>query len=755
MKLFNKILFGAAALTVTAAFTSCKEEATLSGADAVYITMANTDVTMLAGDTLRLSARVENASGNEIVTPITWSVDDESVVKISEIVIYKNVKNEHYIAPEEPGSPSEGEDEGENIAASRSDEEGDETTAPDVNTTDEYVKVPKETYLGIIAQPGSQGKSTVIRATLENGMYAVTTVTIGRNEINGAVKAVKEEMMSYNDIMNDTCWFEVSPIGVVDDYDVNFSFDFIEKVTEAEDPAEADFVPTTYGDGPIYVDRANSRVGVVFTAPRLAGKATCTLTIGNEQESSSASTTIFLFPQLTSGLEYIQNGVRRRPGPGIETPSNIKPKMETVSLDINSEHLVGVCIGVRTQRPVDIANAMAAEKAGYFTWDVSGSSVIVEESFFDEDYQNSGYVSYLKVRSGIRTGLSRVTFTIPGECIDTDYDPQTYICDINVMDFNQEYPVTDILMKDTDAEDSGTIYQDGELLQASIGTPLNIYISTVPDASFSFHIPEVVSSDPSILRVEERGADDGFRRQFTPLKPGTVTLTITSLDVTRTLRVEVNDRVQRTQWTVEPVAQLTKGTSASAEFEVYMYSDVNTPAASFDGDIKWTSSNPSVISIDVDPNDPRKATINGIGEGTSTVRVDISGKYGEYAMVKEISVEELKGIEYPNADINLENSFIGYSDDESNSAIWIFGNDDSIMSFEFQFSEDILGHFAGSDGVLRMYNADGDETAVLENSSYDLTITDNGDGTYTVNGSYTSSLGAVYTFNNLVISVLI
>lgn len=71
MKLFNKILFGAAALTVTAAFTSCKEEATLSGADAVYITMANTDVTMLAGDTLRLSARVENASGNEIVTPIT------------------------------------------------------------------------------------------------------------------------------------------------------------------------------------------------------------------------------------------------------------------------------------------------------------------------------------------------------------------------------------------------------------------------------------------------------------------------------------------------------------------------------------------------------------------------------------------------------------------------------------------------------------------------------------------------------------
>lgn len=79
-------------------------------------------------------------------------------------------------------------------------------------------------------------------------------------------------------------------------------------------------MPTTYGDGPIYVDRANSRVGVVFTAPRLAGKATCTLTIGNEQESSSASTTIFLFPQLTSGLEYIQNGVRRRRVPVSRLP---------------------------------------------------------------------------------------------------------------------------------------------------------------------------------------------------------------------------------------------------------------------------------------------------------------------------------------------------------------------------------------------------------------------------------------------------
>lgn len=744
MKLFNKILFGAAALTVTAAFTSCKEEATLSGADAVYITMANTDVTMLAGDTLRLSARVENASGNEIVTPITWSVDDENVVKISEIVVYKNVKNENYIAPEEPGSPSEGEDEGENVAASRSDEEGGETTAPDVNTTDEYIKVPKETYLGIIAQPGAQGKSTVVRATLENGMYAVTTVTIGRNEINGAVKAEKEEMMSYNDIMNDTCWFEVSPIGVVDDYDVNFSFDFIEKITEAEDPSEAEFTPATYGDGPIYIDRENSRVGVVFTAPRLAGKATCTLTIGSGEETSSASTEIYLFPQLTSGLEYVQNGVVRRPGPGIETPSNIKPKMQTVSLDINSEYLIGVCIGVRTQRPVDIANAMAAEKAGYFTWDISGSSVIVEESFIDENYENSGYVSYLKVRSGVRTGSSRVVFTIPGECIDTDYDPQTFISDINVMDFNKEYPVTDILMKDTDAEDSGTIYQDGELLQASIGTPLNVYISTVPDASFSFHIPEVVSSDPSVLRVEERGSDDGFRRQFTPLKPGTVTLTITSLEVTKTLRVEVNDRVQRTEWVEAPASKMAKGLSASVSFNVFMFSNVNIPVASFDGDIKWTSSDESVITVTADPSDARKATLTAVGEGSADIRVDISGKYGEYAMVSTVAVEELSGSDISDADLN----YATLGEDPTGTMVEIgcwYPNNDQIY-FDFGSIDNKFGTFTGSDGVIAIYNPD--ET-IIENCTYSITVVDNGNGKYTANGYFETPDGVRYTLTNL------
>ena len=50
MKLISKLFLGATTLAVAGAFTSCKEENTLGGADAVYLELANSGLTLLVGE---------------------------------------------------------------------------------------------------------------------------------------------------------------------------------------------------------------------------------------------------------------------------------------------------------------------------------------------------------------------------------------------------------------------------------------------------------------------------------------------------------------------------------------------------------------------------------------------------------------------------------------------------------------------------------------------------------------------------------
>ncbi len=624
MKLLNKIFFGAAAVAVMGGFTSCKEEATLEGADAIYIDMAQTNLTLLAGDTVKLSARVTNASGKEINAPIKWSVDDESVVKIVDVVEYEETPNPDWTAPsedEEPGSPDEGEGEGEGeggetpeTPASRA-EEGGETPAPAPGEVPEFL-VTEHHFVGVAAQPGAQGKKTFLRATLENGMFAVTTVAVVRNTLTGAVKWDGKAKTSYKDKLNDTIWFNVNPIAVVDDYEVSYEMKLIETQSTDLTPSEMEFV---YPSEPIYIDRENSRVGVVYTAPRMVGKAQCTLTIGNEEEKSSDVGDILICPEISAGFEYKKNGVWVRPGYGPETPSNPKPKQMSEDMDINSTMNIGVCLGVLSGRPDDIKNAMLADLAGYFKWSVDGTGVLVDELFHDENYQ-SGFVSYIKLRSGIREGKARVTYSMPG---------QDFVCDIVVKDYAIAYPVNDIIV-----EHDGVVYGENELITCYMGTPFTLNISTDPEASFAYQIPEVTSSDPSILAVRERGSDDGYTRFFDINGPGTVTLTMKSLNVTKTVRVEVKDRVTRTTWTESYLKELIKGKSAEIGINLYMASSA-TPVTSYDGVITWTSSDPSVLTVTADPNNSLKATITGVSDGNATVTCNVEG-FG--AITRDINV---------------------------------------------------------------------------------------------------------------------
>lgn len=762
MKFVNKLFIGAAVLSVAGAFTSCKEDATLSGADAVYITMGQTDISMLVGDSIPLTAAVTNASGDQIPCEVTWSVDDQSVVSI--VPQLKRVKNPDYVAPEDPGSPDEGGEETE-AAAAEGDETGDESgdvTTPGDNSNPEYFYEPTG-VLCIKALPGSQGKQTIIRATLENGMYAVTTVSVGRNTLDdNTITAEREQMSTYFENFADTCWFDINPINVIDDYEVSYSFRYIEKITECDIPGEGDFIPSA--ETPIFIDRENSRVGVVFQAPRLTGKASCKLTLtqrnaeGEIENEKSDSTELIIFPLITAGLEYQQNGVTVRPGPGIQTPSNIKPRLETVSLDLNSEHLVGVCIGLITSNSkVDIPNAIAAEKAGYFTWELDGSSVLAEEMFIDENY-TSGYVSYLKVRSGVRTGFTRIKFTIPGSCIDSDTEPQEFLCDITVLDFNTEYPVNDVvlsnmILNEDDPDPAYRAYEEGELIDAYIGTPLNIYAVTDPDASFAFHIPEVTSSDPSVLKVEERATGAGTRREFTPLKEGEVTLTFKSLDKEKSVRVRVHDRIKiiawgvPSEWSAPDTPKLLTGSSVVAVLDVTMYSQPGSPIGVYNGKtLQWDSSDPAGLEIIVDPSDSRRATINAIAAGSYTITAGIPD---EYTVTRTIEVQELSGIEFTDDVVTPSGVSMTFLEDSPDILELTVVTENSQYDFDFVTNGVKVGAFSASDGSL-FINADYDSP--IENCTYDVTIVDNGNGTYTINGYFETPDGLRYTFTNLTIN---
>lgn len=767
MKLFNKILFGAAAISVMGAFSSCKEEATLSGADAVYIEMANTNVTLLVGDTLKLEARVSNVSGKDIETPISWSVADDKVLEIVDIVEKKKVVNPNYNpsapAPSDPATPGEGEGEGE--GENPGEGEGEENVASrageadaPVNTTDRYITVEYH-YPGITPVKGSQGKVTSVRASLENGQFAITSVTVGRNALAGCVTPVLEEDVSYNDYKNDVVWFDVDPIAVVDDYDVTFSIDMLEVLTPADKiPADEstfihpdpDFTLGVMRDDPdggdpvevrlpvkdgIVIDRELKRVGVVFTAPRLAGKSKVTLTIGNEEGTASASTTLYLFPRISGGLKYEKNGETLYPNFSDKNPSNEKPRMVTAIMDVNSSYYAACCMGISTGRDLDIENAMLAEKAGYFKWEIEGSSVVVEEQVpstvrLDGQTYISGYISYLKVRSGSRAGTARCTFTFPGPSVDTDDPDNVFVTDITVVNFNEAYPVTDIVVK---TEEEELIPADGHI-DAPLGRTLSLSVSVEPDASFTYHIPEVTSSDPSILEVIERGSNDGYTRRFTPHRVGEVTLTFTSLDVVKKVHVSVKDRVHAIAWSIAPLDNMPLGTSEDVKLGITMASDVNTPVESFDGNVTWTSSDPSVISVAPQSN-PIYCTLTALAEGTATITATLDD--GMF-LSKEVTVTKLSAIE-------IESSFYSEAYMEDPYLMIYALNEDTGDDYYFGIAMDAFapGTYTGSDGTIVTPDYD------AEGAVYNITITDNGDGTYSVTGTVTHSNGAEFHFNGL------
>lgn len=713
MKLYKSLILGSAAL-LGASMVSCSEDATLEGANVVYIEMTPSNISMTVGDTVTVSARVSNESGDNIDTPIAWTVDDPQSVRIYDVyTAYVNgrARKKYRYVPVENAAVA---------ALSRADE-GTDTAATDTTAAPDPKPAPDTTWVksstAIVSQLGSQGKTTTLRATLQNGQYAIAPVSIMARSLNKAVAALTQKKRSYQRNINDTVWFSVTPFQLVDEAELSFEMRLtkIYAGPNKEEDKNFEYEHENMADN-IYIDRENKRVGVVYTGPRLAGQAECELTLSDGSSSSSAVVPIFIFPSISPGFE-LQNGHRPLPAP--PTPSNPKQTLMNATMDINSTYDLGACLGVDFGQQYDIDYVQEMERQGLLTWEVEGSAVVVEDLYMDRDYPkgelSQGYVSYIRLRSGAREGRARVIFTMP----DT-----TMVCNLTVENYNVSHPVEKIVVSDRGNEIN---YQEG--VSFAYGSPATLEISVEPEASYSFHIPEVTSSDPSVIEVNPITEGAGYTRSFTLHKLGSAVITVTSLDKTISFPVTVKDQVEIITWETG-TSEFFMGSVVPLKVNVRMA----TGSAPF-GNIKWIVGDESIISVVNDPSVFGQATMTALAEGTTTVICEVDGVSSE---PKTITIK-------PASDIlasGYDERYI-YDNGDGTWGLEMYGSGPDISIFFPYEGEDLAsGHYAGSGASVWI---GGEENP--GDVSFDINVVNNGDGTYSITGTFTLANGTRIIFN--------
>lgn len=687
-------------MVALAGLSACDDEkATLSGADAVYIEMTPTDPTLCAGDTLYVSAVVSNVAGKVIDTPVKWSVDDESVAQVVEIRSAKPAKKG---SRAEEGEEGEGEGEGDDNGFN----DGDgELLPPDPVAVDSII-----TYrTAVIGMKDAQGKSTKLRATLENGDYAITTLSVVSRGIKDAISAYVETKRSYQREMNDTVWFAVSPYSILSECTPSYEFEILEVYNASDRTDENVFVhPYETMAENIIMDEENSRIGAIFTAPRICGKAQCTMTLTNREGTTvSAKADMNIFPAMSPGFEV--DG--KRPGYGPETPSNIKQTLINPTMDINSTHLVGVCLGVDKGLDVDVLNASAAEDNGFCYWEIEGSAVVVEDAYYDFKYDTNndqeeigmGYVSYLKVRSGTREGLTTIRYVMPD---------QTLVCNLTVEDFKKSHPVERVYVTDGDLTDPK------EITSATfrLGEPASLNIMVEPAASFRYHGVTITSSDNSIIEPMEHGESDGNVYRFTTKKTGNAVLTLSSLDKAVQFPVTVTDRVMLINWEVGTVDKVMNGATAEIKANVRMAS-----GSPITHEVTWKVSDPTIATVTTKPGTYDVGVVTGLQPGNFTVVAEYDGVQSPVMQMEVLAVQDLHASEF-----DLDFRMIG--DNGDGTFYIILGEDmDVYAAIPFVTEGEFDGTFDGSDAYVEW-------NEIYEGASYHLVIVNNGDDTVTITG---------------------
>lgn len=737
MNIFKKIFLGASAVAMMGSFSSCSDDVTLDGADAVYVDITPSSLSLKVGEKQRITARVTNQDGKVIETPITWSVDDETVARL--VPVYKPLPE----APTpDPGTAEGGEEEGgEETGGDTGEETGDVTAQADDEVPTEPV-TPEEPgdveephgeflYYMVEALPGSQDKSTYLRVTLENGKQAIAPIDVVRGDLNDGLEAITEYRRSFQRQSDDTVLFRIAYPGLVDDYELNYEFvldpeSVLDYTYQYKDPttgnvSEVSTAPQREGDDEFRQTRyfvSNDTLGIIYTAPRLAGKAVCRVTLSHPDpamagQSASAEVPIYICPSLSPGFEV--DG--KRPLSDPPNPSNIKQTLLFQTIDINSTFDLGLCIGVEGGWAEDICRAMACHEEGWFRWEVDGSSVVVEEEFIDTDYKG-GFVPYLRVRSGAREGLSVITYYTPF---------WTCVCNLQVENYNISHPVDEIVFTDIN---------DNELTEVTfeLGRSGDVSIKVLPEASFQFHTPTVTVADPSICEFREH--TEGYSYSFTPKAEGTTVATATALDKSRNLTIHVVDVCRSVTWkTYSPEAV----TGSTFELSTNIRMSSGNPITD---QIQWTCSNPDIVEWSLKAGDPYTIVVKAMGPGEVSFTATYRGVQSEPATITIAAATDIEITDAAEWYVSIAEGVYYFFDAN--------GSDEFTLPIDVEEGDfdAVAGHFQGTDAEATFTNP-------FSDCGYDLTITydggtyDDGDLLWYITGTLTLPNGTKVIFNNI------
>lgn len=424
MKKYKNIFFLNVFFFVLLSVVGCKEDDTLDGAEEVYIEISPKDGYIMLGDTVSLRAIVSNVSGDVIDTPVKWSVDDDRVLKL---------------------------------------ENGNVT-----------------------AVEGAQGKSTNVRATLQNGKYAISKMTVTNHIVDG-VGALVDTYYSYNNDF-DTIWFVVNPKNLLLDYEPT-----------VENSNKQLVVPKANS---LKVNKETGMVGYAFSSAREAGSAIITLSIGPSGNEEKASTEIVLCPvveaSFSSDFSY--------------------PTYEYyTTMDLNAEDTVWLYTRITPAQNADLENALQ-----YYKWSATGNaSQMVKSDVEIVEYR--GYDAYIVLRSAAFEGTSQFKFSCYGsEATAT----------IDVQDYKLRYPVE-------------KLYTDKESYSVPMEATILVIPSVEPLSSYAYHQPRFTIEDETL--AELLGYDGGAMR-VRGLKEGSTNLIITSNDKTIKVPLEITEKVNQIIW---------------------------------------------------------------------------------------------------------------------------------------------------------------------------------------------------------------
>lgn len=424
MKKYRNIYFLSIFFFALLSLAGCNEDNTLDGAEEVYIEISPKDSYIMLGDTVTLKAVVSNVSGDVIETPVKWSVDDARILKLEDGCI----------------------------------------TAVD----------------------GSQGKSTSVRATLKNGKYAISRMTVTNHVVDG-VGALVDTYYSYNNDF-DTIWFAVRPKNLLLDYEPS-----------VVNSNEALVVPKTTS---LKVDKETGMVGYAFASVREAGTATVTLSIGPAGNEEKASTEVLLCPvveaSFSSDFSY--------------------PTYEYyTTMDLNKEDTVWLYTRVTPAQNVDLENARK-----FYTWSATGNAAQLVKNVEDVT-EFRGHDAYIVLRSATLEGTSQFKFTCYGNEATATIDVQNY---------KLRYPVE-------------KLYTDKESYSVPMEATVLVIPSVEPLSSYAYHQPQFSVEDETL--AELLGYDGGAMR-VRGLKEGNTNLIITSNDKTIKVPLEVTEKVNQITW---------------------------------------------------------------------------------------------------------------------------------------------------------------------------------------------------------------